>query len=863
MIQTTLPNRRFQFPILANRVPHRRLASLILSVLVILVTSCNKSDQPTQANSKTLPQPKPGQFLDPIQIENQSGPNGAAIIRDLVSRYDSATSYSDQAVLYLTYLLHGQRIQEPQPWATIYQETPRDGQRLAAQLFNAEVRTQRNLLSCYVYDIGSANLDNQQLLIPYQKQLPISQLYRDPIAKHFVGGYSELPLDETDLISMPKLIPAPISLLTSQTRNGWLQNPSRVQRLADETVDDKKCYVVRCESQGVTADVWIDQQSQLLVQMSLPLTLLAREITSSPEQVTDVVLLAKFHDAQLNSAVNEDAFRIASHSDATPVRKFVQLPESLPSELIGETVKDFTLIDLKGEKRERLYFDGKVTAFMWLAGKTSYPAMVKFNELASGFSKDKFQLAALYSNGQLAPSNSQPTPEPTLARIIKQNNCTAFYDPQLQTSVALGVKAIPSIVVMDGDSRIQFARTLDKNWQRDVKAAIERVAEGEDVASEMKNEYVRYLDSYHQQLATVSAADLIGRIRPGVAQVSTTKNVSGIRIQPEKIWVNNKFKKAGNLIPLSNPEPTGTPQAVYAVFDGWRTVVELDGNGKTIRRAELKLPVNEAANLIRTGQTADGEKFFAVYATLGERVYLFNNNWQPMAMYPTSEDEHEGVRDCQLTDLDNDGVSELVVAFDKESGVHLVDPKTGRGQQVSKVHAHSLVSLGNEVVVAGEGKIGALKAGLTNVDETELEFRRVASAGSEQLCGLGVTTTGTWNAVGFDAELRRVWTLSVGSQFFETQLEPIAVTQFGKPNSKESNAQTLWAIADTDNVVHLVSGSGKWLGDFQSQSQLHGLTLDSRDGNTFLTLSNETGVECWNLNLETPSSPMRPVSSKR
>ena len=213
-----------------------------------------------------------------------------------------------------------------------------------------------------------------------------------------------------------------------------------------------------------------------------------------------------------------------------------------------------------------------------------------------------------------------------------------------------------------------------------------------------------------------------------------------------------------------------------------------------------------------------------------------------------------------MADVNGDGETELIVAFDDELGIHVVDPETGKGDQASKAVASSLVALGPEVVIAGQGKIGMLKTGLTNVEETELDFQRVISLGTKHLCGLGVTGTGNWNAVGFDTKLKRVWTLSVGSQFFETDLEPVAVTQTGSG----SNSEILWAIADTDDIIHLVSGSGKWLGDFQSESPLHGLALESRNGNTNLIVCNEAGIECWNLNLESNSGvPARPASSPK
>jgi len=208
------------------------LAACVCIALLALNQGCHKSHDATQ-NDAT------GQGTAQragTQVTPQYGPSGETIVRDLVARYEAASSYSDQAVLYLTYLIHGQRIQEPQPWSTSFVrrsslESTGGVSRLGAKLFNGQVVCDRNLLSCYVYDIETENLSNQHLLIPYENQLPISQLYRDSIARHFLGGYSELPLDETDSVATPKLIPAPISLLTNQVRNGWLQNPTQVQRL--------------------------------------------------------------------------------------------------------------------------------------------------------------------------------------------------------------------------------------------------------------------------------------------------------------------------------------------------------------------------------------------------------------------------------------------------------------------------------------------------------------------------------------------------------------------------------------------------------------------------------------------------------
>ncbi len=837
---------------------------ILLGIFAVGICGCQKNQQSADTKSTS---PKPDQFLDPIQVAKKdspvNGPDGKTILENLIQRYAEATTYQDKAVLYLNYLIQGQRIQEPQPWATAFQNSAplNASPKLSAQLFNGEIRCDENIMSCYVYDIETANLDNQLLLIPFENQLPLNQLYRDSIAKHFIGGYSELPLDESDLVSSPKLIPAPISLLTNQVRNGWLQNPAQVQRMPDQVVENVNCFVVRCLHQGMTADIWIDKTTSTLRQMSLPLKLLAGEVIVSPE-ITDVVLMAKFHEAEFDKPINEKVFAFQPPSEATPVRKFVQLPEPFPSELIGKTAPEFELLTRKGEARSRLFFDGKVTALLWIAGQPSYNAITQLEEFAQKLDATKFHVASIYSDSALlTPGQNSINVRPELSKVLEKIKMPTYYDPQLQASTNLGVKAIPSVVVLDGESKIQFARALsDDNWLADVEAAVRRVADGDDVAGEMQADYVRYLDSYHQQLTTVSAGELLDRIDTSSSQISPASDSRPrvIRLRPEQEWVNYEFKQAGNVAVLNSNQPSELlSENTYSIFDGWRTVVEVNHEGKTLRRTELKLPVGEAANLIRVGNQANGKPLTAVFATLGDKVFLYDENWRPLLIYPTADKDHLGIRDCRLTDLDHDGISELAVAFEGDEGIHLVDPRTGQASQISKTISTSLVATGEDIVIAGAGKIGTLKTGLTNVEETELDFKRVGSSGEQHLCGIGVTEGGNWNAVGFDQQLRRIWTLSIGSQFFESQLEPIAVAQIGKGQSSE----VLWAIADTEDVIHLVSGSGKWLGDFQSTSQIGGMGIDSKNGKTRLIVCNKSGVECWDLNLESSAIPVHAAST--
>lgn len=790
---------------------------------------------------------------DSSEIKPVDGPSASALIDRVHEVYQSANSYQDKAVLYLSYRLHGEFMQEPKPWSVTWDSQ----RRMSADIFNSRIRANGETFTCYVYDLETGNLDNQQLLIPYDQQLPVRQLYRDSIARHFVGGYSELPLDETDVVSLPKLIPPQLSLLTQRIKNPWLDNPTKLARLADTNVDGIDCFVVRSLALGMTSDIWIEKTTHKLIQMSLPLKLLAGEVVTSPE-VTDVVLLAKFHEAQFDQVSDPDVFAVKLRSQSTPVRKFVALPESFPSELIGEVAPEFQVLLPNGKAKTRVYFDGKVTAFLWLAGRSSFESIDALQEIANRFDPAKFHLAAIYADSELKqPGSESVQPSDELAGHLRDKSLNFYYDRRLEASSTLKVSTIPSIFVMDEDSRIQFSRSLaDKGWRNDLEAVLKRVARGDDVASEMKLEYQRFLDSYHQQLATVSAVDIASLLQPKAAdltQDTSANRVGRAQLRPVKLWQNRQFKRPGNIVALSRRGDGVESGEAYVAFDGWQTVVTLDRQGQTIARHNLGLAEGKAASVVRVGSLGD-EAIYAIFSVRGSQVHLFDSSWKPLRVYTSNQNSgNQGsvlVLDCQLTDLNGDGDSELVVATEK--GIHLVDPETLETQTLNELTCDSVSQFDGDLVVASNKKVGRLKIGLSNVDETELDFKRVVALDGGQLCGIGVSRTGNWTSVGFSGDLSRNWALAIGPQFFENEIQPVAAT-------KTENGRIVWAIADNEDVIHLVSGNGRWLGDFQSESRLTGLTLANYNGKPLLLVVNEEGIECWDLNVG--QSPMIPASA--
>lgn len=815
-----------------------------LLLLIGLVTGCDTKSPESSSPNGTAPT-KPNQFSD-----NFDGP---AILSRTCTEYAAATSYSDRAMLYLNYRLQGRPIQEPHPFATIWQRP----NLFAARIFNAQIQCDGNLLSCFVFDNDTANLDGQYLFLPANGNVPIEDLYRDGIVRHFVGGYAEMPLDETEKNLPPSLIPPPISLLIRQTQFGWLQGPERAERQPDQTVDQRLCYVVRSLFSGATADIWIDQQTKLLVQISLPLKLMARPVLTSGE-IENVELMIRFHDAQINQPIASETFSVPTRTDATPVRQFVSIPAAFPSDLIGQTVPTFELQNPQGKLIDRLFFDNKPTALLWLGGDESVAAAEKFAAAVASLSPDQFNFGLVYSENELAdPNASSLAPNEQLKRLADLKNIPLYFDRQLSANSVLRIKSIPTVVVLNGDSKLEFARALsDDDWASDLTAAIQRVARGEDVASEMKIAYQNFLDDYHQQLTEATAIGL-----PGVTALVSTQSTSdstdnsnaGLhngRVTAELIWTNNEFQRPGNCMiqRRSNSE-------TILVFDGWQTIVELDSTGRTLNRHELDLPEQVAVSCLRLAtefelKKSHGEKNSAAYALFnvqGAQAYLYDHDWRPVASLPAFDFQHDGIRDVQFAGSVDAASQQLIVAFEGSRGVYRFELSDRTTQQLAETNANSLAIVQNNYLFCNFESYGVVgEPAKTAAAPTGILFRRLVPA-------VAVSTPAIFATVA-DAnkrhELVRVgaggkfeWHQPIGSQLFENEIEPAATLT-------TSAGTTLIAIADVDRGVSMLNDQGELLGRITFNESLSGIGLIESSGTVQLVLSTTKGVKCFRLSFE-------------
>ena len=832
------------------RVNNFNATASLVFIVVCFCLGCEPSKQnplkDTYENSAVSP---------PAAQQYQPDTSARQILAATVQRYRRAKTYQDRAILYLSYMLNGRRLDEPKRWSTKYSSAGM----LATEMFNTKLHGNGKFLGCQIFDIETANFDNQTLTIPYgdsfgrdgnlangKNRIPLNTLFRDPIARKFVAGFSEMPLEAKYEDVGPWLIPPPTSLLTQQITNPWLESAEQTQRFADEKIESMNCYVVRSLARGLSVDIWIDQKEMAIVQMSLPLKLLADEVITSDE-VKEVVLLAKFHEAKFDQPLAETDFEFSPRPSAILVRKLVSLPEAMPSELIGQIAPKFRMLTASGEPRERRFFDGKTTVLVWLSGLRSIQTATKLKQVFTNVGNREFEHGIVFSDSDTQqPGSGQPTPSAAIIELSRKLAVPAYYDQQHSVSSQMKIKSVPSAVVLDGDGRIQFVTTLTgDDWGVRLAAAIKRVAAGDALGQEMQTAYGRYLDTYHQQLAAVSASGLAhspAKSRNNSSNTGAsapTRNPNRLKLHPEKRWSFEKLKQPGNIIGI--PTANG---AKFAIFDGQQTLALIDDSGKLLGKQKLELNDGEPATIARVLSTK-GETWLAVFSTLGQQVHLLDQQLNRKATVPRraaspdQDDQASGqILDAQFYTQANQ-TTQLLVAWEG-GGVDAYDINSGNAKRVSEANYQSLAAIGPVLAGINEGRAKTV-VGARHVSQEGIQIVRLAAVES-QFLGVGQNAHGKWSAIGLDNRLAQVWAIETGPQLHENFVSPIT-------NVKLPSGQSLWAIADSNQMIHLVSNAGQWLGEFEAEGIISGLCLETANGKTLIVISTHVGVECWDLGL--------------
>ena len=233
------------------------------------------------------------------------------------------------------------------------------------------------------------------------------------------------------------------------------------------------------------------------------------------------------------------------------------------------------------------------------------------------------------------------------------------------------------------------------------------------------------------------------------------------------------------------------------------------------------------------------KNWLAVFAVMGQKVRLLDQQLnQQNVLSLTGKPTERPIFDAQFYSRGNKP-PQLLVAF-KEGGVGAFELSGNDANSVSKNDYESLAVTNQVLAGVSKGRASTV-VGDPLVSQKGIQFVRLAASES-QLIGLGQNAQGKWNAIGLDDQLQQIWAIETGPQLHENFVSPIA-------SAKLPSGQPLWAIADSNQMVHLVTGNGQWLSEFEAEGKISGLCLQTIGDKTLMVISSQGGVECWDLGL--------------
>ena len=787
-------------------------ALLLVSLLccLVLAAGCNKESANTT---------KKAQKDTPAVAQN-----GDDLWRQTLHAYSTADSYRDEAVLYLSYRLHGQLIQEPQPWAVRW---TRD-QKLATNLFNSQIRADGSRLGCYVFDIETANLDNQWLILQQSNAPPLDTMFADGMARYFAGGFAEIPLDETPAAPLKAMTPPTLGWLTGQLSWEWLQKPRLVERMKDSLVDGRPCYHLKLHGEKLSSEVWIDQDSQLVRQMTLPTELLDPAVRTAVE-LTEVEFFARMHKAERNVSLPPEEFAVQQPRDATPVQQFVALPEPFPCAAIGKPLPSLRLADTNGTFVD-LTQEKRPLVLVWISGVLGQKELIELKEAMSRSGSDRVRWIAVFSDDQAETGSGVGRRLfAELRKWVAESGlaCEWLYDAELQGSRALQLETLPAAIVVNAEHQVEYAVGLSTDrWTERLIGAVQRIERGEPVSNEMLADYQAYLTRYKKKLQLVSAQKLLGPAARRAEQNASDTSALSFK----ESTFSRELQRPGNLYLR---ELNG--QTEVLAFDGWQTVVRMNTKGQVFERVKLPIPEGTAATCLRLGQANEGQPTVAVWSVLGKEIFVLDSQWKPISKLSLGDTEsRDSVLDCQFS-KEVDGREVLWVAF-QSNGLRAYDFATQSWSQSVQSQVESFVLSEAGWIGVAEDRLwsgkssGESQAINTSHNVVTRVFRRTGGESGIGFWASGVAGDGSWELVELKSDGKQLASALIGPQLFEQPLEPAAHTI-------RKNGEGVLAWADSLNRVHLFNDRLESLGTWSSEEAIQGIALIEESDATLLLVS--------------------------
>jgi outer membrane lipoprotein-sorting protein/peroxiredoxin len=780
----------------------------------------------------------------PGQSSTATGHRADELLGQMQKAYEQARSYADAAELTVELVRDGKR-SPPQtfPLSVSYDKP----NRLHVEGYDASIVCDgKNLWSA----IADEHFIGQVLFLPAPAELSLDELYREQTLKTAIGGaQGGFPIPQLELL----LANQPIKqMFGDDITTKWLGEKS----LAGE---DSLYHVVEVTGSRGTFVLWVDPKSYVLRRLEVTEAKVQDDFRSSEGSL---LFSIDFKGAELNGKIGENAFKFEAPATAKLVSHFVVQPSELsdpPNELLGQEPGAFKFVNSEGKPVDLASLAGKVVVFdMW--AMSCHYCFENFPNLEKVYRQfhDNPKVAILTVNNIDADGTESPLE--TLQRTFTKKglDLPILRDPDRFSESVFKVPGWPTMIMLGTDGTVQ---AYDIGYKADLAETlpkkIDQLLAGENLADETLAGYRRLRAEFERQLAqaTVGVNREIELLRAKIASRSEPE-----KLKIEKLWTTEDIKNPGNIVVYPNADG----QQRIVIFDGWRTIVELDAAGKTVARHELALPEDGAATQLRTAVDGQGRRTFAAFAIAQRKVYLLNDDWQPAGSFP--EETRQGISDIQLADLDGDGQLEMLVGYLGEVGVQcasLAPQRVWANRAFDNVlslavlrrdpDGHRRVLVGNERTAVGVLDYAGTQLADIPVSTRPIDIIVAANLANStdpadsaqqeiwKLAALSATKPAEFVAVGLDFQGSERWSypLPIGVRNTPCDILLAGNLRAGQPGQ--------WLLTGADGSIHILSADGELIDRFQYGDELTGIGTLIADGQGILLVATAHGLTAWKV----------------
>ena len=625
-----------------------------------------------------------------------------------------------------------------------------------------------------------------------------------------------------------------------------------------EQIEGRPCDRIQLARGNDKLVLFVDQKTHELRRLELPTS----QFTSQYDPTgawKNVRLTAEFGGAKLDAAVPADVFQLEIPDEAILLPKFViAQPPGAPNPLVGKPAPEFTLSKVGGGTVSLSSLKDKIVILdIWA---TDCPhclrSMPNLEEVYQKYLDNSAVqiLAVSVDPPEITDKQLQETFDRMQVKVpIVRDTDGKFFDAY---DIGAG---IPQLFLIGEDGTLEeFAMGYNPRLASILPERIDALRAGKKLHLETLNQYAEAKREYRAHLERVAKGDDSPAVEPDESQPAA-------RSEPKKytlkqLWTVEGVKQPGNIYQV--PTAADPEKSELLVFDGWRSLVQVDAEGQVVGRHELDLPADQVATYLRWAIDEEGQRQLLVSAQHQPQVHLLDGDWKVAMSHP--EGKNPGIVDAQLGDITGDSQPEALLGYAGGTGLHCVSLK-GQRMWVNKTIEHlfsiALVdpdtngqrialcanTLGTVKAVGPDGQSGReLKIGESTSAPQGRFMRWIVSSdldGDEfsEYCGLGLVERHGDIAVGFGLDGRELWHYDLPKGNHQLPIEPIASGPLPGRKAK------VWAIAGADGSIHLVSATGEAIDHFNYGTELSGLALVELNGKPVLLVSSSEGLVAWEM----------------